>query len=78
MAMLASGVEADIIVFALVGERGRELREFIEDDLGAERLAKSVVICATSDTAAPVRRECAYAAMTVAEHFRDRGNEFFS
>ncbi len=75
MAMLAGGVEADVIVFALVGERGRELREFLEDDLGPERLAKSVVICATSDTAAPVRREAAYAAMTVAEHFRDQGKQ---
>jgi len=75
LAMLACGVAADVIVFALVGERGRELREFIEDDLGPEGLAKSVVICATSDTAAPVRREAAYAAMTVAEHFRDQGRQ---
>jgi flagellum-specific ATP synthase len=75
LAMLARGVAADLIVFALVGERGRELREFIEDDLGPEGLAKSVVICATSDTAAPVRREAAYAAMTVAEHFRDQGRQ---
>ena len=75
LAMLAGGVAADVIVFALVGERGRELREFIEDDLGPEGLAKSVVICATSDTAAPLRREAAYAAMTVAEHFRDQGRQ---
>lgn len=75
MAMLAGGVEADVIVFALVGERGRELREFIEDDLGPGRLGKSVVVCATSDTAAPMRREAAYAAMTVAEHFRDQGRQ---
>ncbi len=75
MAMLAGGVEAEVIVFALVGERGRELREFIEDDLGPGRLVKSVVICATSDTAAPMRREAAYAAMTVAEHFRDQGRQ---
>lgn len=75
LAMLAGGVAADVIVFALVGERGRELREFIEDDLGPERLARSVVICATSDAAAPVRREAAYAAMTVAEHFRDQGRQ---
>jgi flagellum-specific ATP synthase len=75
LAMLAGGVAADVIVFALVGERGRELREFIEDDLGPERLARSVVICATSDAAAPVRREAAHAAMTVAEHFRDQGRQ---
>ena len=73
MAMLAGGLAADVIVFALVGERGRELREFIEDDLGPEKLARSVVVCATSDSAAPLRREAAYAAMTVAEHFRDQG-----
>lgn len=75
MAMLAGGVEAEIVVFALVGERGRELREFLEDDLGPERMARSVVICATSDSAAPLRREAAYAAMTVAEHFRDEGRQ---
>jgi len=75
MAMLAGGVEADVVVFALVGERGRELREFLEDDLGPERMARSVVICATSDSAAPLRREAAYAAMTVAEHFRDNGQQ---
>lgn len=75
MAMMAGGVEADVVVFALVGERGRELREFLEDDLGPERMARSVVICATSDAAAPLRREAAYAAMTVAEHFRDAGKQ---
>jgi len=75
MAMLAGGVAADVVVFALVGERGRELREFLEDDLGPERLARSVVICATSDAAAPLRREAAYAAMTVAEHFREEGRQ---
>ena len=75
MAMLAGGVEAEIVVFALVGERGRELREFLEDDLGPERMARSVVICATSDSAAPLRREAAHAAMTVAEHFRDEGRQ---
>ncbi len=75
MAMLAGGVEAEVVVFALVGERGRELREFLEDDLGPERMARSVVICATSDSAAPLRREAAYAAMTVAEHFRDEGRQ---
>ena len=75
MAMMAGGAEADIVVFALVGERGRELREFLEDDLGPERMARSVVICATSDSAAPLRREAAYAAMSVAEHFRDEGRQ---
>jgi len=73
MAMLAGSLAVDVMIFALVGERGRELREFIEDDLGLEGLARSVVVCATSDSAAPLRREAAYAAMTVAEHFRDEG-----
>ena len=73
LAMLASAPGFDVIVIGLIGERGRELREFIEDDLGPERLARSVVVCATSDDAAPMRREAAFAAVTVAEHFRDEG-----
>jgi flagellum-specific ATP synthase len=73
LAMLAGAPGFDVAVLGLVGERGRELREFIEDDLGPERLARSVVVCATSDAAAPLRREAALAAMTVAEHFRDAG-----
>ena len=72
LAMLAHA-SADVVVFGLVGERGRELREFIEDDLGPAALARAVVICATSDTAPAMRREAAHAAMTVAEHFRDEG-----
>jgi len=73
LAMLAAGAHCDVVVFALVGERGRELREFIEDDLGAAGLARSVVVCATSDAPPLLRREAAYAAMTVAEHFADQG-----
>ena len=73
MAMMAQQADCDVIVFALVGERGRELREFIEDDLGPEGLARSAVIVATSDQPPLMRREAAYAAMTVAEHFRDQG-----
>ena len=73
MAMMAQQADCDIIVFALVGERGRELREFIEDDLGPEGLARSAVVVATSDQPPLMRREAAYAAMTVAEHFRDQG-----
>jgi flagellum-specific ATP synthase len=61
------------VVLALVGERGREVREFLEDDLGAEGLARSVVVVATSDMPPLMRREAACAAMTVAEHFRDAG-----
>ena len=73
MSMLAQQAECDVIVLALVGERGRELREFLEDDLGPAGLARSVVVVATSDQPPLMRREAAYAAMTVAEHFRDRG-----
>ncbi|WP_372620068.1 FliI/YscN family ATPase [Falsiroseomonas sp.] len=73
LAMLAGAPGFDVTVLGLVGERGRELREFIEDDLGPTRLARSVVVCATSDAAAPMRREAAFAAMTVAEQFRDQG-----
>lgn len=70
---LARGVEADVVVLALVGERGRELREFIEEVLGEAGLARSVVIAATSDMSPLARRRAAMAAMVVAEHFRDRG-----
>lgn len=72
LAMLARHTACDVVVLALVGERGREVREFIEDDLGPG-LARSVVITATSDAPPLARREAAYAAMTVAEHFRDQG-----
>ena len=74
LASLAKGVEADIVVIALIGERGRELREFIEEVLGPEGMARAVVIAATSDQPPLVRRRCAWAAMTVAEHFRDAGH----
>ncbi len=73
LSMLARHTECDVAVISLVGERGREVREFIEDDLGAAGLARSVVIVATSDTPPLMRREAAYSAMTVAEHFRDQG-----
>jgi flagellum-specific ATP synthase len=73
LSMLARFTECDVAVIALVGERGRELREFIEDDLGSEGLARSVLVVATSDQPPLMRRECAYAAACVAEHFRDQG-----
>ena len=73
LAMLARYAGCDVIVLALVGERGREVREFLEDDLGPEGLARSVIVTATSDMQPLMRREAAYAAMTVAEHFRDEG-----
>jgi flagellum-specific ATP synthase len=73
MAMLARNSDADAIVIALVGERGREVKEFVEDDLGEEGLARSVVVAATSDEPPLVRRQSAYVAMAVAEHLRDQG-----
>ncbi|SIS50010.1 flagellum-specific ATP synthase [Roseivivax lentus] len=73
LARLAQRLESDVVVLALIGERGRELRDFVEDVLGPEGMARSVVITATSDRSALERRRCAYAAMTVAEHFRDAG-----
>ena len=73
MAMLARNTNADAIVIGLIGERGREVKEFIEDDLGEEGLARSVVVAATSDEAPLVRRQAAYVAMAVAEKLRDDG-----
>lgn len=70
---LARGVEADIVVIAMIGERGRELREFVEKTLGPEGMKRAVIIAATSDRAPLIRRRCAWAAMAVAEHFRDQG-----
>jgi len=73
LAMLARHTACDVAVLALVGERGREVREFLEDDLGAAGLARSVVVVATSDSPPLMRRQAAFAAMTVAEHLRDQG-----
>lgn len=73
MSMMARYSDADVIVLGLVGERGREAREFIEDDLGPEGLARSVVVVATSDEPPLVRRQAAYLTMAVAEYFRDQG-----
>lgn len=69
----ARGVEADVVVIALIGERGRELREFVEKTLGPEGMARAVIVAATSDQSPLVRRRCAWAAMSVAEFFRDQG-----
>lgn len=73
MGMIARGAEADVVVIALVGERGREVREFIEKDLGPEGLARSVVVVATSDTPAPLRLRAAFTATSIAEAYRDEG-----
>jgi flagellum-specific ATP synthase len=73
ISMLARNSSADVIVIALVGERGREVREFVEGHLGPEGLARSVVVVATSDCSPLMRRQAAYAAVTIAEYFRDLG-----
>ncbi len=73
LANLSRGVAADLVVIALIGERGRELREFVENVLGPDGMARAIVIAATSDQSPLIRRRCAWAAMAVAEHFRDHG-----
>jgi flagellum-specific ATP synthase len=73
LGMLTRGAACDVAVVALVGERGREVREFIEDELGPAGMARAVVIVATSDAPPLLRREAALAATTVAEYFRDQG-----
>ena len=75
MGMIARNTKAEVNVIALVGERGREVKEFLEKDLGREGLARSVVVIATSDKPALVRLKCAEVATTIAEHFRDRGKD---
>jgi len=73
MSMLARNSQADINVIGLIGERSRELQEFIEDDLGEEGLKRSVIVVATSSEYALLRRQSAYLTMAVAEYFRDQG-----
>lgn len=73
LSMIARGTEAEVAVIALVGERGREVREFLEDDLGPEGLARSVVVIATSDQPPLVRLRSAFVATRIAEHLRDQG-----
>lgn len=75
MGMIARNVKADINVIALVGERGRELAEFMEKDLGPEGLARSVLVVATSDQPAMYRVKCAAVATAIAEYFKDQGKD---
>ena len=75
LSMITRGTEATVTVLALVGERGREVREFIENDLGPEGLARSVVVVATSDEPALVRLRAAFTATRIAESFRDEGHD---
>lgn len=73
MGQLAKSMSADIVVIAMIGERGREVRHFVDEILGPEGRKRAIVVAATSDQAALVRRRCAWTAMTIAEHFRDQG-----
>jgi flagellum-specific ATP synthase len=75
LSMMSRGTDADVIVSGLIGERGREVNEFVERDLGPEGLARSVVVVATSNEPALTRVQAAYTATAVAEYFRDQGNQ---
>lgn len=70
---MANGIEADVVIVALIGERGREVRDFTDKILGPAGLAKSIVVAATADQSPLLRRRCAYTAMTLAEYYRDQG-----
>jgi flagellum-specific ATP synthase len=75
LSMMARNVVADVSVIGLVGERGREVQEFIQDDLGEAGLARSVVVVATSDEPALMRRQAAYLTLAIAEYFRDQAQQ---
>lgn len=73
MAMLVKGADVDVTVVALIGERGREVREFLEHELGEEGRKRAVIVCATSDKSSMERSKAAYVATAIAEYFRDQG-----
>ncbi len=73
MGQIARNCEAEVVVCCLIGERGREVKDFIEESLGEEGMKKSVVVCATSDTPSLVRQKSAFVATAIAEWFRDQG-----
>ena len=75
MAALAQRMSADVVVIGLIGERGREVREFVEVTLGAEAMKRAVVVVATSDEPAPVKRRAAWQTLAAAEYFRDQGKQ---
>jgi flagellum-specific ATP synthase len=75
LSMLARNVKADVSVIGLIGERGREVQEFLQDDLGEAGLARSVVVVSTSDEPALMRRQAGYLALAVSEYFRDEGKD---
>ena len=74
LSMLARYTATDVNVIGLIGERGREVQDWLEDDLGKEGLARSVVVVATSDESPLMRREAAHLTLTLAEYFRDQDN----
>ncbi len=73
MGQIARNCEAEVVICCLIGERGREVKDFIEESLGEEGMRKSVVVCATSDAPSLVRQKCAFVSTAIAEWFRDRG-----
>jgi flagellum-specific ATP synthase len=75
LSMLARNVAADVTVIGLIGERGREVQEFLQDDLGDAGLARSVVVVSTSDEPALMRRQAAHVTLAIAEYFRDEGKD---
>jgi flagellum-specific ATP synthase len=75
LSMLARYTASDVNVIGLIGERGREVQEWLEDELGPEGLARSIVVVATSDEPPPMRRQAVYLTMALAEYFRDRGGD---
>lgn len=77
LGMIARNSDADVNVVALIGERGREVKEFIEDALGEEGMKKSVLVCSTGDQPPLIRQKCLLSATAVAEYFRDQGKKVF-
>lgn len=77
LGMIARNSDADVNVVALIGERGREVKEFIEDALGEEGMKKSVLVCSTGDQPPLIRQKCLQAATSVCEYFRDKGKKVF-
>ncbi|PCI99731.1 MAG: flagellum-specific ATP synthase FliI [Alphaproteobacteria bacterium] len=75
LSMMARYTAADVSIIGLVGERGREVQEFLQDDLGEDGLARSIVVVATGDEPALMRRQAAYTTMALAEYFRDQGKQ---